>query len=120
LPGDYEKPHAAAGDAQLRPKLQAVKNIVANPQAYGLRLADLPNRPYFATVTVDRHIDVKLAARLAELPLEEFIFLNPAHNKPVIKAQSGETFSSRATRSKASGAISPPTTSLWFRGRRIP
>jgi membrane-bound lytic murein transglycosylase D len=30
------------------PKLQAVKNIVANPQAYGLRLADIPNRPYFA------------------------------------------------------------------------
>jgi len=91
LPGDYESLTLPPETRNYVPKLQAVKNIVANPQAYGLRLADLPNRPYFATVTVDRHIDVKLAARLAELPLEEFIFLNPAHNKPVIKAQSGET-----------------------------
>jgi membrane-bound lytic murein transglycosylase D len=73
------------------PKLQAVKNIVANPQAYGLVLADIPNRPYFATVTTDRHIDVNLAARLAEIPLEDFKFLNPAHNKPVIKAHGAET-----------------------------
>jgi len=55
-----------------------------------LRLADIPNRPYFATVSVERHIDVKLAARFADMPLEEFVFLNPAHNKPVIKAQGGE------------------------------
>jgi membrane-bound lytic murein transglycosylase D len=91
LPGDYESLTLPPETRNYVPKLQAVKNIVANPQAYGLRLADLPNRPYFATVTVERHIDVKLAARLAELPLEEFIFLNPAHNKPVIKAQGSET-----------------------------
>ena len=91
LPGDYESLTLPPETRNYVPKLQAVKNIVANPQAYGLRLADIPNRPYFATVTVERHIDVKLAARLAELPLEEFIFLNPAHNKPVIKAQGRET-----------------------------
>jgi len=91
LPGDYESLTLPPETRNYVPKLQAVKNIVANPQAYGLRLADIPNRPYFATVTVERHIDVKLAARLAELPLEEFIFLNPAHNKPVIKAQGGDT-----------------------------
>jgi len=73
------------------PKLQAVKNIIANPQAYGLTLADVPNRPYFATITTDRHIDVILAARLAEIPLEDFKFLNPAHNKPVIKAHGTES-----------------------------
>src|SRR5262245_28228523 len=91
LPTDYESLTLPPETRSYVPKLQAVKNIVANPQAYGLRLADVPNRPYFATVTVDRHIDVKLAARFAELPLEEFIFLNPAHNKPVIKASGSET-----------------------------
>ena len=73
------------------PKLQAVKNIIANPAQFGITLADVPNRPYFATVTSRRHIDVQLAASLAEMSLEEFRFLNPAHNKPVIKADGSET-----------------------------
>jgi len=73
------------------PKLQAVKNIVTHPEQYGLRLTDVPNRPYFATITTSRHIDVQLAASLAEISLEEFRFLNPAHNKPVIKSDGSET-----------------------------
>jgi membrane-bound lytic murein transglycosylase D len=76
---------------QYLPKLQAVKNIVANPQRFGVTLADVPNRPYFATVTTSRHIDVKLAASLAGMALEEFRFLNPAHTRPVIKADGSET-----------------------------
>src|SRR6185503_7993963 len=32
------------------PKLQAVKNIVANPVQYGLNLPQIDNQPYFATV----------------------------------------------------------------------
>src|SRR5262245_24743075 len=91
LPTDYESLTMPGETRNYLPKLQAVKNIVSNPQAYGLTLADISNRPYFATVTTSRHIDVKLAARLAEMPLEEFKFLNPAHNKPVIKAQGNET-----------------------------
>jgi membrane-bound lytic murein transglycosylase D len=73
------------------PKLQAVKNIVANPGQFGIVLADIPDQPYFATVTTRRHIDVQLAASLAEMSLEDFRFLNPAHNKPVIKADGSET-----------------------------
>jgi membrane-bound lytic murein transglycosylase D len=56
-----------------------------------LQLAAIPNEPYFATVTARRHIDVKLAASLAEISMEEFRFLNPAHNKPVINANAAET-----------------------------
>jgi membrane-bound lytic murein transglycosylase D len=91
LPTDYESLTMPPETRNYVPKLQAVKNIIANPQAYGLALADIPNRPYFATVTTARHIDLKLAARLAEMPLEDFKFLNPAHNKPVIKAHGAET-----------------------------
>ncbi|MBE0623751.1 MAG: transglycosylase SLT domain-containing protein, partial [Burkholderiales bacterium] len=60
------------------PKLQALKNIVANPGALRAELERVPNRPYFATVASDRYLDVDVAARLAEIPLEEFIALNPA------------------------------------------
>jgi LysM repeat protein len=73
------------------PKLQAVKNIIANPGQFGMTLADIPNRPYFATIATRHHIDVQLAASLAEMSLEEFRFLNPAHNKPVIKADGSES-----------------------------
>ncbi len=90
MPADYENLTMPPETRNYVPKLQAVKNIISNPRAYGLELADIPNQPYFATVRTDRHIDVKLAARLAEMPLEEFRFLNPAHNKPVIKADGDE------------------------------
>ena len=66
------------------PKLQAVKNIIANPQQFNMKLADVPNEPFFGTVQVDQHMDVKVAAKLAGMTLEEFVALNPAHNRSVI------------------------------------
>jgi membrane-bound lytic murein transglycosylase D len=72
------------------PKLIAVKNIISNPARYGLQLADVPNEPYFETIVVKQHIDLKIAAKLAELSLDEFKFLNPGHNKPVIRAGEAE------------------------------
>ncbi len=68
------------------PKLQAVKNIVANPAAFGLSLPPLENHPYFLSVAIERDIDVELAARLAGLSRDAFEQLNPQHNKPVILA----------------------------------
>ena len=47
-------------------------------------LADVPNAPYFAVVRTTTRMDVKRAAELAELPLDEFLALNPQHNRPVI------------------------------------
>jgi membrane-bound lytic murein transglycosylase D len=66
------------------PKLQAVKNIVADPELFKLALATVPNRPYFAVVDVPSHIDMAMAAKLADVPLEEFRYLNPGHQRPVI------------------------------------
>jgi len=68
------------------PKLQALKNLIANPAAYGIALAPIPNEPYFATVTRTLDIDVLLAATLAEMPVEEFIALNPGFSRPVIRS----------------------------------
>ena len=68
------------------PKLQAIKNIVARPQDFGSALPKIENHPYFQTVSIRRDIDVAMAAKLAEVPLDDFKALNPSLNKPVILA----------------------------------
>ncbi len=72
------------------PKLLAVKNIVSDPARYGIVLQDIPNRPYFDVVTTTKPMDVKLAAELADISMEEFLALNPGHNRPVILHDNGE------------------------------
>jgi membrane-bound lytic murein transglycosylase D len=66
------------------PKLQAVKNIVMSPQAYNAQLPTIPNHPYFQSVPISRDLDVALAAKLAEIKIDDFKQLNPSANKPVI------------------------------------
>lgn len=68
------------------PKLQALRNIIANPEAFGVTLDPLPNEPYFVAVDNTRNLDVRTAAKLAEMPLDEFVALNPAFNGSVISA----------------------------------
>ncbi|MFD0669551.1 transglycosylase SLT domain-containing protein [Ramlibacter sp. MAHUQ-53] len=68
------------------PKLQAVKNIVASPESLRVELPLIENHPYFQTVTLTRDIDVELAARLADIRLEDFKALNPSFKQPVILA----------------------------------
>ena len=66
------------------PKLQAVKNIIANPAQYGLTLPPVDNQPYFTAVDKTSDIDLTIAAHLAELSVDEFKALNPQFNRPVI------------------------------------
>ncbi|RDU95749.1 transglycosylase SLT domain-containing protein [Trinickia dinghuensis] len=84
LPTDYESLRMPNETRNYVPKLQAVKNIVMNPQAYGLTLPDIPNHPYFVTVTTSHDIDVDVAAKLANMTTDEFRALNPSFKKPVI------------------------------------
>jgi membrane-bound lytic murein transglycosylase D len=66
------------------PKLQAVKNVIANPGMYGVVLPAIDNQPYFTTVDKTSDIDLAVAAQLAEMSLDEFKALNPQFNRPVI------------------------------------
>ena len=68
------------------PKLQAVKNIVAHPNAFQTELPLIENHPYFQSVDVLRDIDVALAAKLADIGESDFRALNPSLHKPVILA----------------------------------
>jgi membrane-bound lytic murein transglycosylase D len=84
LPLDYSSLTMPLETRHYVPKLQALKAIVSTPEVFGIELEPIPNRPYFATVTKTRDIDVRLAARLAEMPVEEFVALNPGFNRPLI------------------------------------
>ncbi len=66
------------------PKLQAIKNIVSEPERYGVALPRIDDTPYFVAVHKTRDIDVDTAARLAEMEPADFRALNPAFNRPVI------------------------------------
>ena len=68
------------------PKLQAVKNIIANPEKFRTDLPLIQNHPYFQSVDISRDIDVELAARLADVQLTDFKALNPSAHRPVILA----------------------------------
>lgn len=86
LPTDYQSLELSDETKNYVPKLQAVKNIMTDPQRYGLNIRSIPNRPYFAKVTAPQQIDAKLAAELAEISPEEFASLNPEYNRPVLTA----------------------------------
>ncbi len=66
------------------PKLQAVKNLITNPRKYGIDLPPVENQPYFVTIGKTRDIDVKVAAKLAEMSLDDFRALNPQFGPYVI------------------------------------
>jgi len=84
LPTNYQSLRLPPETRNYVPKLQAIKNIVNNPERFGLTIDSIPNRAYFARVTAPKQIDAKLAAQFAEISLEEFSALNPSYNRPVI------------------------------------
>ncbi|MFM9970083.1 MAG: transglycosylase SLT domain-containing protein [Burkholderiales bacterium] len=86
LPTDYASLTMPAETRYYVPKLQALKNIIARPEKFGISLDPIPNQPYFVTVEKTKDIDIKLAAKLAEMSVEELMALNPAHNRLVLSA----------------------------------
>jgi membrane-bound lytic murein transglycosylase D len=86
LPTDYWSLAMPLETRHYIPKLQALKNIINDPEPFEVVLGPIPNRPYFATYAKGRDIDVYLAAKLAEMPVAQFVALNPGFNRPLIRA----------------------------------
>ncbi|MDI1298200.1 transglycosylase SLT domain-containing protein [Methylotenera sp.] len=84
LPTDYESLDLPAETKNYVPKLQAIKNLMTNPENYGLKIQTIANTPYFAKVSAPAQIDAHLAAKLAEISDDEFLALNPSNKRPVI------------------------------------
>ena len=89
-PTDYASLKMPAETRNYVPKLQALKNIIADPAKYGIELAPIPNERYFTTVLTGRpELDVALAAKLAEMPVREFKALNPGFSRPLVRSSKG-------------------------------
>lgn len=63
------------------PKLLAIRRLVADPAAYGLQFAPIPNQPYFAVVDPGRQVNLGEAADLAGISRDDMFALNPAFNR---------------------------------------
>ena len=83
-PTDYSHLRMPRETRNYVPKLLAVKAIVSDPASFGLTLKPIPDEPYFDTVSTKQHMDVKVAAELAGISIDEFMALNPGRSRPVI------------------------------------
>ncbi len=63
------------------PRLLAVSAVVAEPHAHGIALTPIANEPYLATVDVGTQIDLRIAAQLADMDMNELYRLNPGFNR---------------------------------------
>ena len=66
-------------------KLIAVRNIVAAPEKFGVKLASIPNQPYFSKIKISHPVNISHVAQLANISTDEFKTLNPAYKRGVIK-----------------------------------
>ena len=63
------------------PKLQALVNIIANPEKYGITLAHISNKPYFARVETGSQIDLGVVAKMIDMPITDLQVINPGYTR---------------------------------------
>ena len=80
-PTDFFSLDLRAETRDYVPKLLAISRIVANPAAYGLQFAAIPNRPYFGIVEPGKQVHLGEAADMAGITRDDMFALNPAFNR---------------------------------------
>jgi membrane-bound lytic murein transglycosylase D len=80
-PADFFSLNLKAETRDYVPKLLAISRIVANPPAYGLSFAAIPNQPYFDVVDPGKQIHLGEASELAGISRDDMFALNPAFNR---------------------------------------
>lgn len=86
LASDYASLSLPTETRHYVPKLLAVKKLILDPARFGVALNVLPNQPYFTQVEVHTSMDVRSAARLANMNVEDFTALNPAFSRNLIRS----------------------------------
>ena len=87
LPTDYASLPLPNETRHYVPKLLAIRDLVLNPGHYGIAIDTLPNQPYFNQVTVHAaSMDIRSAARLAGMSRDEFVALNAAFPRKLIRS----------------------------------
>ena len=90
-PADYAHLKMPKETRNYLPKLQAIRNIITKPALLSFPLEDIPNQPYFTTVSMPEHIDMEVAAKLAEMSVDDLRSLNPGHTRPVMMSTSSSS-----------------------------
>lgn len=80
LPETYDSLTMPEETRNYVPRLLAIRQIVLDPAAHGMQLAEIPNEPFFGVVRMQHDLELRLAAQFAGMPIEEFLTLNPAFN----------------------------------------
>lgn len=63
------------------PKLMAMASIVADPDKYGVKLASIPNAPYFTRVETGYQVDLGVVAKLVDLSVDDLHDINPGYTR---------------------------------------
>ena len=63
------------------PKLLALRKLVEHPERYGISLPDIPNRPYFTSLSVDGPIRLDLLAAVENLSIDDIQTLNAGFHR---------------------------------------
>ena len=83
LPTDYWNLPLPQETRDYVPKLLALSEVVASPDAYGIGLNPIANEPYFKMVEVNQRLDLSRVAALANIDEDEMLQLNPAFKQGV-------------------------------------
>lgn len=75
---------------QYAPRLQAVKEIFADPEKFGIKLPKIPNEKITQVVKLDVPIHGEVAAKLAGITYDEFLFLNAKLKKSIYHPSMGD------------------------------
>jgi membrane-bound lytic murein transglycosylase D len=86
LPSDYASLSLPNETRHYVPKLLALKNLISESERHGIAIEQLPDQPYFNQITIHASMDIHAAARLADMSSDEFIALNAAFPRKLIRS----------------------------------
>jgi len=81
LPTDYWNLPLPQETRDYVPKLLALSQVVMSPDAYGVNLNPIDNKPYFQVVELNQRMDLSKVAAMANIDEDELVQLNPAFKK---------------------------------------
>jgi membrane-bound lytic murein transglycosylase D len=63
------------------PKLFALKEIIQNPEKYGITLPKIPNKPYFISTHTSKQIPIQKIAQTINISTKQMYNLNPQYRR---------------------------------------
>lgn len=63
------------------PRVLALRDILAEPERFGIRLPGIENEPQLAVIELEHQLDLALAAEMAGVEVDEIYRYNPGYNR---------------------------------------